>query len=69
MKSKLKNTDPKYTEVKRHLKQTIDDGLFHAHDKMPSIRQLCEQLSVSKNTVIRAYQELEAMNVVYSQPR
>ncbi|MGB5804100.1 MAG: PLP-dependent aminotransferase family protein [Vibrio anguillarum] len=74
MKSKLKNTDPKYTEpkyteVKRHLKQTIDDGLFHAHDKMPSIRQLCEQLSVSKNTVIRAYQELEAMNIVYSQPR
>ncbi|MEI8673702.1 PLP-dependent aminotransferase family protein [Vibrio sp. SA48] len=59
----------KYDGVERYLRQVIEDGLFQAHDKLPSIRQLSQQLSVSKNTVIRAYQALEAIGLLYSQPR
>ena len=59
----------KYLATKQHIKAQIDKGLFHPDDRLPSIRQLSEQLGVSKNTVIRAYQELEATGWVYSVPK
>jgi len=62
-------TSNKYLQVETYIKQAIDKGVFRAEDKLPSIRHLCEQLDVSKNTVIRAYQELEAVGCVYSVPR
>ncbi len=54
----------KYLATEQHIKAQIDKGLFHPDDRLPSIRQLSEQLGVSKNTVIRAYQELEATGFV-----
>lgn len=59
----------KYLSVERHLKQTISNGVYQTGDKLPSIRQLSDELKVSKNTVIRAYQELEAQSLVYSVPK
>ncbi|WP_122056143.1 PLP-dependent aminotransferase family protein [Vibrio sp. Evd11] len=59
----------KYLATEQHIKAQIDKGLFHPDDRLPSIRQLSEQLGVSKNTVIRAYQELEATGWVYSVPK
>ena len=50
----------KYLATEQHIKAQIDKGLFQPDDRLPSIRQLSEQLGVSKNTVIRAYQELES---------
>ncbi|EMX0220881.1 PLP-dependent aminotransferase family protein [Vibrio fluvialis] len=61
--------DCKYSEVEAQLRQSMENGLFQAHDKLPSIRQLCESQAVGKNTVIRAYQELEAQGWIYSVPR
>ena len=48
----------KYLATEQHIKTQIEKGLFHPDDRLPSIRQLSEQLEVSKNTVILAYQEL-----------
>ncbi|MDF4855423.1 winged helix-turn-helix domain-containing protein, partial [Vibrio parahaemolyticus] len=59
----------KYLVVEKHLKQAINDGVYQADDRLPSIRSLSQELNVSKNTVIRAYQELEAQNLVYSVPK
>ncbi|ADT89438.1 PLP-dependent aminotransferase family protein [Vibrio furnissii] len=61
--------DCKYSDVEAQLRQSMEDGLFQAHDKLPSIRQLSERQRVGKNTVIRAYQELEAQGWVYAVPR
>ncbi|NAW56902.1 MULTISPECIES: aminotransferase-like domain-containing protein [unclassified Vibrio] len=60
------DTPNKYLMVEYHLRQAIDGGLYRAEDKLPSIRQLSQTLNVGKNTVIRAYQELEAAGVVYA---
>ena len=54
----------KYQSVIDYLRNAIESGVFQSGDKLPSIRQLSERLSVSKNTVIRAYQELEAIGVI-----
>lgn len=59
----------KYLSVEKHLKQAINNGVYQTHDKLPSIRQLSTELNVSKNTIVRAYQELEAQNMVYSMPK
>lgn len=59
----------KYLVVEKHLKQAISGGVYQADDRLPSIRSLSQELNVSKNTVIRAYQELEAQNLVYSVPK
>lgn len=40
-----------------------------AGSKLPSVRQLSEQFSCSKNTVIRAYNELEKEHLIFSKPK
>lgn len=59
----------KYHSVERYITQRISQGSYQVGDKLPSIRELSEQLAVSKNTVIRAYQELEAISIISSLPR
>ncbi len=60
------NSKSKYHQVENHLLLSIEKGVFMPEDKLPSIRILSQQLNVSKNTVIRAYQELEAIGIIYS---
>lgn len=62
-------SEAKYRQVIRELTLRIDRGVYQAGDKLPSIRQLSDQLTVSKNTVIRAYQELEAAQKIEAHPR
>lgn len=60
------NVANKYSRVEQEIKQSIEQGIYLTHDKLPSIRLMSEQLQVSKNTVIRAYQELEAQGIIYA---
>lgn len=59
----------KYHHVESFVKQAINKGIYETNDKIPSIRQMSEELLVSKNTVIRAFQELEAQGLIYSVPK
>lgn len=63
------NVNNKYLMVEQYIKQKIEQGLFTQDEKLPSIRQLSSSMSISKNTVIRAYQELEAQGVIYTVPK
>ncbi|KJY82834.1 transcriptional regulator [Vibrio galatheae] len=63
------NASNKYLMVEHHIKQRIDSGMLADNEKLPSIRSLSQRLTVSKNTVIRAYQELEAQGVIYTVPK
>ncbi|MGF1761071.1 PLP-dependent aminotransferase family protein [Photobacterium sagamiensis] len=59
----------KYQEVEAYITQRIEKGSYQPGDKLPSIRALSDKLQVSKNTVIRAYLELEASQLITPQPR
>ncbi|MGF1681285.1 PLP-dependent aminotransferase family protein [Photobacterium minamisatsumaniensis] len=50
----------KYQQVVTLIGERIDKRSYQAGDKLPSIRELSAELSLSKNTIIRAYQQLEA---------
>lgn len=47
----------------------IADGYLKPGSKLPSIRALSEEFSCSKNTVIKAYQEMEKSHLIYSVPK
>ena len=59
----------KYIQIMEEIKEQLANGLLHAGSKLPSVRQLSERFSCSKNTVIRAYTELEKEHVIYAVPK
>ncbi|WP_042347716.1 PLP-dependent aminotransferase family protein [Bacillus massiliigorillae] len=59
----------KYMEIMNKIKMQLKVGSLVAGSKLPSVRQLSEDLSCSKNTVIKAYTELEKEHLIYSVPK
>lgn len=51
------------------IKDKMANGILTTGSKLPSVRQLAEQFSCSKNTVIRAYNELEKEHFIFSIPK
>ncbi|HEX7111360.1 MAG TPA: PLP-dependent aminotransferase family protein [Mizugakiibacter sp.] len=52
--------EPLFRQVYAGLRQAILDGRFHAGDRLPSTRDLAEQLGVSRTVVVLAYEQLLA---------
>ncbi|HXH04746.1 MAG TPA: histidine utilization repressor [Candidatus Competibacteraceae bacterium] len=48
----------RYAEIKRHIVQMIEDGVWPVGERVPSENQLSEQFQVSRMTARRALQEL-----------
>ncbi|MGE7022049.1 PLP-dependent aminotransferase family protein [Solibacillus cecembensis] len=59
----------KYINIMEEIKQQLADGSLIAGSKLPSVRQLSEHFSCSKNTIIKAYAELEKEHCIYSVPK
>lgn len=59
----------KYNKIIEEMKVQLADGSLVAGSKLPSVRQLSEQFSCSKNTVMKAYAELEKEHFIYSVPK
>lgn len=54
------NPDPMYKQVTDQVKDAIASGDLKPNEKLPSIRELAEALSISAITVKRAYFDLES---------
>ena len=50
-----KNSRPVYLQIYKQIRQDIIDGIYLPGTKLPSIRLLCDELSVSTVTVDHAY--------------
>lgn len=59
MDFQLDLTKPLYEQVIYWFRRAIARGELELGSKMPSVRELAQQLKVNPNTVMRAYQELE----------
>src|SRR5512136_476886 len=51
--------DPMYKQITDQVKDAIAAGDLKPNDRLPSVRELSEALSVSAITIKRAYQDLE----------
>jgi len=57
---------PYYLQLKNQFKEFILSEIYKPDTKLPSTRQLAEKLKINRNTVLTAYEELEADGLVYS---
>lgn len=58
-----------YQQIYEELKKKILDRELNPHEKLPSKRQLAQQLDVSINTVTNAYEQLLAEGYIYTVER
>ncbi|WP_225742752.1 GntR family transcriptional regulator [Marinilactibacillus sp. Marseille-P9653] len=68
MKLTLNKRDPIYLQVIQFLKQEIISGQLNPGQEIPSRRQLANDLKINPNTVQRAYSEMEAEQLIYTEP-
>ena len=58
------NPTPIYLQIVRQIKNAAATGLLAAGDKLPSVRELSQELGINPNTIARAFQELERDGVI-----
>ena len=60
----FKSGKPVYLQVVDQVKAAAASGALRTGEPLPSIRPLAEQLRVNRNTVAKAYTELEGQGVI-----
>ena len=55
---------PVYLQIVQQVKAAAATGLIRPGDPLPSVRAMAEDLRINRNTVARAYAELESDSVI-----
>ncbi len=61
-----RDSRPIYEQIMDELRKMIISGVFAPDEKLPSVRELAQQLAINPNTIQRAYRELELTGYIYS---
>ncbi len=61
-----KDSNPLYEQIKEKIKDLIITGAVKPNEKIPSVRELAQMLTINPNTIQKAYKELEAEGCIYS---
>lgn len=61
-----KNRIAMYVQVMDNIKEMIVTDVWAENSKIPSVRELSEQLTLNPNTVQKAYRELEREGYIYT---
>jgi GntR family transcriptional regulator len=64
----FKSGKPVYLQVVDQVRYAAASGQLRPGDALPSIRPLAEELRVNRNTIAKAYAELENQGVIETQP-
>lgn len=59
----------KYKTIEEELKKQIQEGVLKPGQKLPSIKSYAKMRGMNADTIIRAYQGLEAEHLIYSVPK
>jgi len=60
---------PPFEQLRVQFLARIDDGELAAGARLPTVRQLAQELGIAANTVARSYRELEADGVIETRGR
>ena len=63
-----KSAKPVYLQLVDQVRAAAASGALRTGEALPSIRPLAEELRVNRNTVAKAYAELEAQGVIETMP-
>jgi GntR family transcriptional regulator len=59
---------PIYLQIVDQVRHGVEVGSLQAGERLPTVRQLAEEVSVAPNTVVKAYGELRRMGLLESRP-
>ncbi|ARI79015.1 GntR family transcriptional regulator [Halobacillus mangrovi] len=62
----VRSRKPIYEQLVEKLKQLIINDVLKEDEKLPSVRDLAQQLTINPNTIQKAYRELESQGYIYS---
>ena len=57
---------PKYRQIISSIEKTIEEGHLKKDEKLPSINKVCLEFSLSRDTVLQAYEELKKRGIIYA---
>ncbi len=57
---------PKYKQIIFSVEKTIEEGYLKKDEKLPSINKVCLEFSVSRDTVLQAYEDLKKRGIIYA---
>ncbi len=57
---------PKYRQIILSIEKAIEDGKLVKDQKLPSINKVCLAFSLSRDTVLQAYNELKKRGIIYA---
>jgi GntR family transcriptional regulator len=64
LRIRAESDSPIYQQIIDQVKAQVAEGDVKKGDKLPSVRELAQDLGVNVNTVYKAYRELESEGVV-----
>src|SRR6266576_2728782 len=64
----FKSGKPVYLQVVDQIKAAAASGTVQTGEPLPSIRPLAEELRVNRNTIAKAYTELESQGIIETIP-
>ena len=59
---------PKYKQIISSVEKAIDSGKLLRDEKLPSVNKVCLEFSLSRDTVLLAYDELKKRGILYAIP-
>jgi len=57
---------PLHEQIKEKIKTLIISGVLKPDERIPSVRELAQSLTVNPNTIQKAYKDLETEGFIYS---
>lgn len=64
----FKTGKPPYLQLVDQVRYAAASGALRAGEALPSVRQLAEELRVNRNTIAKAYAELESQDIIETLP-
>jgi len=62
----FKNNEAIYLQIADYVSEHILLGRWLPDEKVPSVRELASMLEVNPNTVMRSYDQLQQMEIIYN---
>lgn len=59
---------PIYVQIVEQVRRAVEVGGLGPGDKLPTVRALAGELTIAPNTIVKAYNELQRMDLIESRP-
>ena len=59
---------PKYKQIILSIEKAIEEGNLIKGDRLPSVNKVCLEFSLSRDTVLLAYDEVKKRGIIYAIP-